>query len=255
MLQLARVSAFAGLSLLLITTAVAAGPNASYGAFSSPEKTVSLLAGSADLPQNKLTTSGRYSVSKPILAQGWAANQNGGVGNTVQQILSVGAMLSVLGWVTDEQKGELVRLGIDQDAEAVVADGGTSDLYVTKADFAKYALAEEKTLSREEANKIAGSEEDSYLGYASVIVAASSGARRTVRRRRGMTYCYRHVKKHLMAEGMVDTYIPGGSAYMAIKSLPKYGFKRLRVNSPDRAPVGSICVYAGTSATAMATSK
>lgn len=58
-----------------------------------------------------------------------------------------------------------------------------------------------------------------------------------------MTYCYRHVKKHLMAEGMVDTYIPGGSAYMAIKSLPKYGFKRLRVNSPDRAPVGSICVY------------
>ncbi|MES0869972.1 hypothetical protein [Pseudovibrio sp. SCP19] len=240
MLQLAKVSAYAGFSFLVLTTAVAAGPNASFGELSLPEEPVSLVSGEDTLPQNKMTTSGNYNVAKPILAKGWTAADDGTVGTSLQQILPVGAQLSVLDWATDAAKGELVRLGVDQPDE----DGDiASDIYVSKADFSKYALTEVATLSRDEANKIAGSEEDSYMGYASAVLAASSGGVRSARRRRGMTYCYRYVKKHLLSEGLVDTYIPGGSAYMAIKALPKYGFKRLRVSSPDRAPDGSICVY------------
>ncbi|KZL19636.1 hypothetical protein PsAD2_01915 [Pseudovibrio axinellae] len=240
MLQLAKVSAFTGLSFMLLTTAVIAEPNASFGDSFSSDEPVSLLSGEDTLPQNKMTTSGNYSVSTPILAKGWETNKDGTAGDSLQQILPVGTQLSVLDWANDDTKGELVRLGVDEPEEAGEA---ASDIFVSKADFATYGLSEATKLSRDEANNIAGSEEDSYIGYASAVVAARSGGRRSVRKRRGMTYCYRYVKKHLISEGLVDTYIPGGSAYMAIQSLPKYGFKRLRVSSPDRAPVGSICVY------------
>ncbi len=241
MQQLAKVSAYAGVSLLMLTTAVIAGPNASFSEPSLTDEPVSLLSGTEAHPQNTLTTSGNYTVSKPILAKGWTAGTAGQTGSTLQQILPVGAQLTILDWVSDEDKGELVRLGVDQpeDDESKLA----ADIYVSKSDFAQYALSEISKISSDEANRIAGSESDSYVGYASAVVAARSRSGRTVRRRRGMTYCYRYVKKHLLKEGLVESYIPGGSAYMAIKSLPKYGFKRLHVSSPDRAPDGSICVY------------
>jgi len=69
MLQLAKVSAYAGFSFLVLTTAVAAGPNASFGELSLPEEPISLVSGEDTLPQNKMTTSGNYNVAKPILAK------------------------------------------------------------------------------------------------------------------------------------------------------------------------------------------
>lgn len=59
-----------------------------------------------------------------------------------------------------------------------------------------------------------------------------------------MTYCYRYVKKYLLAKGFVDEYLPGASAYMAATILPKYGF--LKANRiPTKAITYDVCVYKG----------
>jgi len=59
-----------------------------------------------------------------------------------------------------------------------------------------------------------------------------------------MTYCYRYVKKYLLAKGLVSSYLPGSSAYMAAQILPKYGFKKMS-RSPSQAIAYDVCVYRG----------
>lgn len=66
----------------------------------------------------------------------------------------------------------------------------------------------------------------------------------SVLREARMTYCYKYVKQYLLKIGLVKTYLPGGSAYMAANILPKYGFKKVS-RKPSQAIVNDVCVYKG----------
>jgi hypothetical protein len=58
-------------------------------------------------------------------------------------------------------------------------------------------------------------------------------------------YCWRFVKKALVKAGAVSSYPKTNLACDAGKELVEvYGFTKLRVNSPWKAPVGSVLVYA-----------
>jgi len=58
-------------------------------------------------------------------------------------------------------------------------------------------------------------------------------------------YCWRFVKKALVASGAVSSYPKTNLACEAGKELVEvYGFTKLRVSSPWKAPVGSVLVYA-----------
>lgn len=65
-------------------------------------------------------------------------------------------------------------------------------------------------------------------------------------------YCYRGVKRALLAGGIVKKYPPGGHAKQAVRDLKAQGlinmldnpaYKKL-IKSPDDAPKGAIIVYA-----------
>lgn len=57
--------------------------------------------------------------------------------------------------------------------------------------------------------------------------------------------CWRYVKEALLAAGAVDSYPKTELAKQAGSELVQhYGFKRLPVNDPYQAPVGSVLVYA-----------
>ncbi|HEX8373203.1 MAG TPA: hypothetical protein VF585_10515 [Chthoniobacterales bacterium] len=61
-------------------------------------------------------------------------------------------------------------------------------------------------------------------------------------------YCWRFVKKALVKAGAVKSYPKTNLACEAGKELVEvYGFKKLRVSSPWKAPVGSVLVYAANS--------
>lgn len=76
------------------------------------------------------------------------------------------------------------------------------------------------------------------------MVRASLIARQaTLRQSSG--YCWRFVKRALVASGAVSSYPKTNLACEAGKELvEKYGFTKLRVSSPWKAPVGSVLVYA-----------
>lgn len=81
-----------------------------------------------------------------------------------------------------------------------------------------------------------------------VMVAAKSKSKKKATKRKkkkkGMTYCYRFVKIRLQKLGLVKGYLPGGSAYMAAKHLPKHGFKRTS-RGIKNARTNDVCVYSG----------
>lgn len=58
-------------------------------------------------------------------------------------------------------------------------------------------------------------------------------------------YCWRNVKKMLLAEGVVNNYMDGIPASNAGSELTKNGFTKINVSSPSQAPAGSVLVYSG----------
>ena len=234
MLRRAPILSAAGLGLLIASSGAFAESAAPITASSDLLASVQTLPRA--LPQTALTSSGLYMAEEPIITIAWTADA---ADEPVQTIIPAGTRVTVLDWVQDDTRGALVRLGL----ETADSDDLPADILVKRSAFEGFALQEETRLSKAEANEIARADADSYVSYAADVVARRGGSARSARGRRGMTYCYRYVKKHLIKEGLVDSYIPGGSAYMAIKSLPKYGFKRLYVSNPEKAPKGSICVY------------
>jgi hypothetical protein len=61
--------------------------------------------------------------------------------------------------------------------------------------------------------------------------------------------CWRFVKTALMAANAIDSYPKTAYAKQAGGELEKtYGFKKLRVKDPYKAPVGSVIVYGGKGA-------
>lgn len=238
MLRRAPILSAAGVSLLMASCGAFAEPAAPITSSSDLLASVQTLPRA--LPQTALTSSGLYMAEESIITIAWTADA---ADEPVQTIIPAGTRLTVLDWVQDDIRGALVRLGLETADNDEVSDDLPADILVKRSAFEGFALQEETRLSKAEANEIASADADSYVSYAADVVARRGGSARSARGRRGMTYCYRYVKKHLLKEGLVDSYIPGGSAYMAIKSLPKYGFKRLYVSNPEKAPMGSICVY------------
>ena len=61
-------------------------------------------------------------------------------------------------------------------------------------------------------------------------------------------YCWRYVKRALVASNAVDSYPDGISAKYAGKELTEnYGFQKLKnITDPENAPVGAVLVYGGT---------
>jgi hypothetical protein len=68
-------------------------------------------------------------------------------------------------------------------------------------------------------------------------------------RPRSTNYCWRYVKKALLAADAVDSYPGTRYAKHAGGELTKnYGFKPIKVSNPYDAPVGSVLVYGGRGA-------
>ena len=62
-------------------------------------------------------------------------------------------------------------------------------------------------------------------------------------------YCWRYVKKALLAAGVVDSYPSSAWAKNAGEELcRKYGFTKLDLRDPYDAPVGAVIVYGGKDA-------
>lgn len=137
-------------------------------------------------------------------------------------ILPAGTQVSVLDNNVDANGQEWVRLGLEFNDESLNLP---QDVWVLASD---YANAEFTTVDDEDPFDENGFEIDSLSAYA----------------RKKMTYCYRYVKLYLLEHGMVKEYLPGGSAWMAATTLPKYGFKKSG-RKPSNAIVNDVCVYKG----------
>lgn len=140
-------------------------------------------------------------------------------------LIPAGTGVSVIETKVDATLGTLVRLGID----AEEGSGLPSDIWVpmSQALLTDLVKAEEAEFEEEE-------EEISDSIFTQVKKKA----------RKKMTYCYRYVKRYLISTGQVKTYLPGESAYMAAKLLPKHGFRNTG-HSPSSAQNGEVCVYSG----------
>ena len=68
-------------------------------------------------------------------------------------------------------------------------------------------------------------------------------------RRHSIRSCWRYVKEALLAANVVDSYPQTTYAKQAGEELiRKHGFRRLSINDPFKAPVGSVLVYGGRGA-------
>ena len=68
-------------------------------------------------------------------------------------------------------------------------------------------------------------------------------------RQHSVRSCWRYVKEALLAAKVVDTYPGTAYAKQAGEELiNKHGFRRLSINDPFKAPIGSVLVYGGRGA-------
>jgi hypothetical protein len=115
---------------------------------------------------------------------------------------------------------ELVRVGLEYPSDSVLPQ----DLWVAGAELAKADLRAIHDVDPYDEN----GEEITFGEFA----------------RAKMTYCYRYVKQYLLSHGMVNVYLPGGSAWMAAAELPKHGFKKSNRRAAS-AIINDVCVYKG----------
>lgn len=117
-----------------------------------------------------------------------------------------GGVLTVIETLKTETGEELVRLGLD--IEGAHPMSMISDFWIPVNELATPAL----------------------------MLMAEIAAR--------MTYCYRYVKLYLLKKGLVNSYLPGSSAWMAKDVLPKHGFRRTG-RAPRNSRTLDVCVYYG----------
>lgn len=86
--------------------------------------------------------------------------------------------------------------------------------------------------------------EQEYSPYEETEVAAAGGGQARRRTGKKIGSCYKMVKQYLLRKGMVRTYLPGGSAYMAAGILPRHGFSKTG-SGPGGAKINDVCVYRG----------
>ena len=95
--------------------------------------------------------------------------------------------------------------------------------------------------------KTFGPQADKYRYDSRMIRAAEIAASRA--RSHSTNYCWRYVKKALVAADAVDSYPDTPYAKHAATELPReYGFKKLPLSNPYLAPVGAVLVYGGRDA-------
>ena len=83
---------------------------------------------------------------------------------------------------------------------------------------------------------------DKRMVHAAEIAAARA-------RGRSISRCWRYVKQALLASKVIETYPKTAYAKQAATELPQsYGFKRIKINDPYKAPIGSVLVYGGKGA-------
>jgi hypothetical protein len=145
-----------------------------------------------------------------------------GVSTPSSKTLMAGTQVSVLGTVTDSQGQQWVRLGLEYTSDSIT---DPQDVWVLADDF-----------NQAEFNVIDDIDPYDENGFEYPTLNDAI--------RKKMTYCYRYVKLYLLEHGMVNEYLPGGSAYMAATILPKYGFKKTG-RKPSNAIVNDVCVYKG----------
>jgi hypothetical protein len=110
----------------------------------------------------------------------------------------------------------------------------------------RYDRANARKLTEDETRNF-GPKSGKYRYDARMIRAAEIAADRA--RESSSNYCWRYVKRALVAADVVDSYPDTRLAKQAAVELPnEYGFKKLNVTNPYKAPIGAVLVYGGSGA-------
>lgn len=153
-----------------------------------------------------------------------------------------GDSLTVLRKEVDHSGKEFVQIYLEDESQS---DDGQEIVWIEVGDLShsSFELVEMEDIFDENGLEIVSGENPSE---ASVLMGAAKKSKKVKKKKKkkGMTYCYRFVKIRLQKLGLVRGYLPGGSAYMAAKHLPKHGFKRTQ-RGIQSARVNDVCVYSG----------
>jgi len=110
----------------------------------------------------------------------------------------------------------------------------------------QYNKSNARKLTPEEVKNF-GPQAGKYNYDARMIRAAEIAAERA--KKHSTSYCWRYVKVALLEAGAVKSYPGTPYAKHAAEELPKdFGFKKLAVRDPLKAPLGSVLVYGGRDA-------
>ncbi len=114
---------------------------------------------------------------------------------------------------------------------------------------ANESLYDKKTAEKLDLSKIPlfGPQSSRFRYDKRMIRAAEIAQERA--RGRSISRCWRYVKNALLASKTIDSYPKTATAKEAAGELQQsYGFKKINVKDPYRAPLGSVLVYGGRGA-------
>lgn len=88
-----------------------------------------------------------------------------------------------------------------------------------------------------------------YSSLISTRMIQAAGIAEASAERRSTAKCWRYVKRALLKANAVSSYPKTVYAKQAARELTRdYGFRRLPIRDPNKAPVGSVLVYGGNGA-------
>lgn len=118
-------------------------------------------------------------------------------------------------------------------------DGAAASESLYRADQAEALTEKQQGLFGPKSSKF---KYDKRMVRAAEIAAARA-------RGRSISRCWRYVKQALLASKVIDSYPTTVYAKQAGTELQtKYGFKKIKVKDPFKAPLGSVLVYGGKGA-------
>lgn len=188
----------------------------------------------------------RYVLNKMALLSAHEPNQTDDSQKSL--VLDRGTEFEVIENFRGNDGRELVRIGLDVEEDAM--SDLPSDMWVDARDLnlaQPQMMNMEEVLFQEDMNFDETGDTSIYDDYDVAGPAQRRRVRRTGGRGRGMTYCYRNVKKRLMSQCGLEVYLPGAAAYQAATILPQYGFKKIAANwnNYKDLPVCTVCVSSG----------
>jgi len=147
--------------------------------------------------------------------------------------LAKGSDITVLATDKDPKYGKILRIGVDSD------ESQASDIWIRATDLIDAGL-QRSDFDTSTVDPLVAEENQDDISFGNGLMFDLDQVSET----RHMTYCYRFVKQYLLQNGLVPVYLPGGSAWMASRYLPKYGWLRSGRNQYN-AKIGDVCVYSG----------